>query len=222
MGALSLCAIGWACRRASLECIVRNAPFIMHLNGLAADIAQERSAVMNLARKIVRKMAVSNVKSLVLTLMFAPICGLGSEFFIVDDLYYTYKIPYNNSSPEVNVSGLCNNSATSITIPSTVVQKYLYEGSHPGDEPRLVERVCNVTGINPGAFSGCSGLSVTIPNSFTSIGESAFSGCSGLTSVTIPNSVTSIEYGAFSGCSGLTSVTIPNSVTSIGREAFYH
>ena len=48
--------------------------------------------------------------------------------------------------------------------------------------------VCGVlTGLNKGAFSGCTGLtSVTIPDSVTSIGEYAFYNCTGLTSVTLP------------------------------------
>ena len=58
--------------------------------------------------------------------------------------------------------------------------------------------VCGVlTGLNKGAFYGCSSLtSVTIVNSLTSIGDSAFAGCTGLTSVTIPDSVTSIGDSA--------------------------
>ena len=70
--------------------------------------------------------------------------------------------------------------------------------------------VCGVlTGLNKGAFSGCSKLtSVTIPDSVTSIGNSAFSGCSGLTSVTIGNSVNSIGYDAFDFCGGLKDIYI--------------
>ena len=65
--------------------------------------------------------------------------------------------------------------------------------------------VCGVlTGLNKGAFGGCSGLtSITIPNSVTSIGSDAFFACSGLTSVTIPDSVTSIGSAAFDYCDKL-------------------
>ena len=79
-----------------------------------------------------------------------------------------------------------------------------------------------VTGIDVGAFYGCTGLTtVTIPNSVTGIGGGAFSGCTGLTSVTIPNSVTYIGDGAFLYCSGLTSVAFnADSCTSAGSGAF--
>ncbi len=74
----------------------------------------------------------------------------------------------------------------------------------------------SVAGMEPGAFSGCTGLtSVAIPSSVTSIGQSAFSGCTGLTSVTIPSSVTrigecisdegySLCVPAFDGCTAMT------------------
>jgi hypothetical protein len=68
---------------------------------------------------------------------------------------------------------------------------------------------CPVTGWENFVFSGCTRLSLTIPDSVTSIGDEAFRYyCSGLTSVTIPDSVTSIGWSAFSGCSGLTAVHI--------------
>ena len=80
----------------------------------------------------------------------------------------------------------------------------------------------SVTGIGPGAFSGCTNLTnITIPDSVTSIGSAAFYGCTNLTSITIPDSVTSIGNSAFTGCTNLTNITIPDSVTSIGGYAFY-
>ena len=66
-----------------------------------------------------------------------------------------------------------------------------------------------VTGIDGGAFSGCSGLtSVTIPESVTYIGDEAFKNCSGLTSVAIPSSVTYIGGEAFAGCTSLANINI--------------
>ena len=138
---------------------------------------------------------------------FAPLCGRGG--FLDDDLSY---VIVSGSDMQVSVTGLKNRSATSITIPATVVLEQPNES-----------RTYTVTSIGNCAFSGCSGLtSVTIPDSVTSIGTSAFNNCSSLTIVTIPNSVTSIGVGAFGGCSSLTSVTIPDSVTSIESSTFYN
>ena len=112
-----------------------------------------------------------------------------------DYLYYTV------SDDEVIITG-CDNSATTIEIPSTI-------------EEMPVTRIYN------GAFEYCSSLtSITIPNSLTSIGWDAFSGCSSLTSIIIPDSVTIIDRYAFYGCSSLTSITIPDGVTSISENAF--
>ena len=147
--------------------------------------------------------------------LLAPFCGRGDNF-LDDDLDYWYESG-SDTQVQVYVDGLKNKSATSITIPKTVVCEY-YIGN---DEFEHV--TYTVARIGSSAFSGCSSLkSVTIPNSVTSIGYSAFSGCSSLASVTIGNGVTSIGERAFSGCSSLTSVTIPNSVTSIDQRAFYN
>ncbi len=79
-----------------------------------------------------------------------------------------------------------------------------------------------VTGIDKGAFEGCSNLtSITIPAGVTSIEEYTFRDCSNLTRITIPEGVTSIGNSAFVHCSSLTSATIPEGVTSIGDNAFY-
>ena len=78
----------------------------------------------------------------------------------------------------------------------------------------------NVTVIEKGAFSGCSGLtSITIPKGVKSIGYAAFSGCSGLTSITMSDGVTSIEDRAFADCSSLTSITILNKNVIIADDA---
>lgn len=78
----------------------------------------------------------------------------------------------------------CRGSATSVTIPSSVI------------------------GIRSGAFGNCLNLtSVTIPNSVTYINAYAFHDCCSLGSITIPYSVTSIGDDVFSRCSSLTSLT---------------
>ena len=128
---------------------------------------------------------------------------------IINDIGYIDGIAYKYSDKNATMSVCSNYSGYSgaIVIPSML--------GHPLYGLRLV------TGIESGAFSGCSGLtSITIPNSVTSIGFSAFRGCTGLTSITIPNCLTSIESRTFEGCTGLTFIAIPNNVTSIGDNAF--
>lgn len=60
---------------------------------------------------------------------------------------------------------------------------------------------------------------VQIPENVTVIGDEAFSYCS-IISITIPDSVEEIGCGAFLGCSSLLSITIPDSVKEIGDYAF--
>ena len=77
-----------------------------------------------------------------------------------------------------------------------------------------------VTGINPDAFVGCSGIiEIKIEEGIEHIGWQSFRACSGLTSITIPDSVTSIG-DAFDRCFNLESVTIGKGVTEIDLLAF--
>ena len=124
--------------------------------------------------------------------------------FKVDGIYYTIKWDKNNNY--VSVTNGDNQYQGDVEIPSQV----RYNGVK-----------YDVTSIERGAFSGCSGLtSVMIPSSVMSIGDNAFHNCSSLAAINIPNSVISIGDGAFSRCSGLASINIPNSVTSLGTGAF--
>ena len=153
-----------------------------------------------------------------------------------------------SSTPTIcTITGVTDNSITTITIPDSVtnIGGMAFSGcgslttvnwnatacTRAGDYASPIFKNCsklttinigdNVTAIPSYAFYGCSGLtSITIPDSVTSIGSDAFSGCTGLTSITIPDSVTTIGSYVFENCSGLTSVTIPDSVTHIGGWAF--
>ena len=132
------------------------------------------------------------------------------------------KNPDGNS---YSVSGIGSCTDTEIVIPS------VYEGKP-------------VTGIAPGAFMNCDGITgvvipegvtvigkrafffctalagITLPESMTEIGALAFAACESLTEVTLPAGMKSIEAELFSGCISLLSVSIPDTVTSIGANAF--
>lgn len=60
----------------------------------------------------------------------------------------------------------------------------------------------------------------------TGLNKGAFSGCTKLTSIVIPNSVTSIDFAAFSACSGLKTVFYAGTkeqweIVSIGSHNYY-
>jgi hypothetical protein len=75
----------------------------------------------------------------------------------------------------------------------------------------------NVTTINDGMFSGCTGLTViTIPASATTIGASAFAGCTNLTNVNIHEGVTTIGASAFINCTGISEFIVHAGITSFG------
>ena len=164
-------------------------------------------------------------RCLVLTLMLSPFAVFGYyEFFggeFLDDVFTYPNLEISNpniSDNSISVKGLRNQSATHITIPSTVEYEFGY-ADDGGEHSKLL--TCTVTAIGEWAFSCCSSLtSVTIPNSVTKISDHAFYACSSLASMRIPDSVTTIGDGAFSCCSSLTSVTIPDSVTYINGYAF--
>ncbi|MEE0888597.1 MAG: leucine-rich repeat domain-containing protein [Bacteroidales bacterium] len=130
------------------------------------------------------------------------ISTIGQNTFTVGDL--TYEITSANT---VEVHD-CATSATSVTIPESIV--------NPNNET-----IYSVTAIGSNAFWSCYNLSsIEIPNSITSIGASAFVSCTTMTNIIIPNSVTSIGNNAFQNCNKLSSITLSNTLTSIGSSTF--
>jgi hypothetical protein len=126
----------------------------------------------------------------------------------------------------------CDNSMTSLTIPSSVtyigenalqycggLKSITIESSNPVYDSR---NNCNaiIETESGGLIKGCN--NAFIPEGVATIEKEAFYGCKGLTSFTIPNGVKSIGGRAFYGCTNLKSVTIPSSVTFIGSGAFQH
>lgn len=150
---------------------------------------------------------------------------IGQETFQIENL--TYKI---SSSNTVEVYD-CETSATSVTIPESVIDtnnNTTYNVTSIGEKAfqynyslEQVEIPNSVTTIGNSAFHNCTKLKeIIIPNSVTTIGKNAFQKCNNLPSITLSNTLTSIDSNAFLDCSSLTTIVIPNSVTSIAHQAF--
>ena len=150
---------------------------------------------------------------------------IGQETFQIENL--TYKI---SSSNTVEVYD-CKTSATSVTIPDSVIDpnnNTTYNVTSIGEKAfqynyslEQVEIPNSVTTIGNSAFHNCTKLKeIIIPDSVTTIGKNAFQKCNNLPSITLSNTLTSIDSNAFLDCSSLTTIAIPNSVTSIAHQAF--
>ncbi len=160
-----------------------------------------------------------------LCIMLLAISAIGQNIFTGD---LTYEITSANT---VKVT-VCNSSATSITIPESIVntngitysvtaigEKAFY-GYYSLEEVYLPN---SITTIENKAFQNCTKLEeIIIPNSVTSIGNNAFDKCNKLSSITLSNTLASLGSNVFLNCSSLTSIVIPNSVTSISSQAFYN
>ena len=155
------------------------------------------------------------------------ISAIGQNPFTVGDL--TYEITSANT---VEVHD-CATSATSVTIPESVIDtnnNTTYNVTSIGEKAfqynyslKQVEIPNSVTTIGNSAFHNCTKLKeIIIPNSVTTIGKNAFQKCNNLPSITLSNTLTSIDSNAFLDCSSLTTIAIPNSVTSISSQAFYN
>lgn len=153
------------------------------------------------------------------------ISAIGQNTFTIGDL--TYEIISANT---VEVHD-CNSSATSVTIPESVIDpnnNTTYNVTSIGEKAfqynyslEQVEIPNSVTIIGNSAFHNCTKLEeIIIPNSITTIGNNAFQKCNKLPSITLSNTLNSIGSNAFLDCSSLTTIAIPNSVTSIAHQAF--
>ena len=78
----------------------------------------------------------------------------------------------------------------------------------------------SVVRIGKYAFSGRSGLTVTIPECVTEIGEAAFVGCTNLLKITIPAGVTAIRNSTFGDCDTLLCIELPEGLLTVGEHAF--
>ena len=77
--------------------------------------------------------------------------------------------------------------------------------------PSQFADVCNVVGIDEGAFKGTNITSVTIPESVIEIGEEAFMDCTDLKEVNFAGSTAYLGERAFKNCTGLTEMYVPAS-----------
>ncbi len=77
--------------------------------------------------------------------------------------------------------------------------------------PSQFADVCNVVGIDEGAFKGTNITSVTIPETVTEIGQEAFMNCKKLAAVNFAGSTAYLGERAFKNCTGLTEMYVPNS-----------
>ena len=132
-----------------------------------------------------------------LSLVLAAFVFLPTQASAATEGYYTYTV----SDGVAIITDVSTSISGDITIPSNF-------GFY------------SVTGIDPWAFSGCSGLtSVTIPDSITSISFYAFYDCDSLTSVKIPDSLTYIGGSAFYDCDNLTDIVVSNDNPSYSTDA---
>lgn len=77
--------------------------------------------------------------------------------------------------------------------------------------PSQFADVCNVVGIDEGAFKGTNITSVTIPETVTEIGQEAFMNCKKLAAVNFEGADAYLGERAFKNCTSLTDLYVPAS-----------
>ena len=163
----------------------------------------------------------NKVKLLVFLAIIAAAIILPNKVFAGTYGSLTYEVGSDN---KVSITD-CNESATSVTIPSSIggypVTKISWYAFQNCKSLKSVSIPTSVTEIKYNAFQNCTALSsITIPNSVTELGDNAFSGCTSLKSVSLSSNITEINYYTFSECTSLSSITIPSKVKTISYDAF--
>ncbi len=158
--------------------------------------------------------------------------SIGAMAFGYCEYLQSFHIPKNVSLIEERAFDPCS-GLTSLTIDAEN-EHYIMEDDvlYSKDKKTLIRhapyKLSNyynlpegVTGIYPGAFSGCKNLVyVRMPESVKKIGHHAFFRCTKLVQLEIPAGVQQLPTSVFNACSNLKTVTIPSSVISIGSNAF--
>lgn len=153
------------------------------------------------SRPRIPRLAMVFIAAVVVMLLTAPKAGAWSETagdFKIEKPYSSY------GSTEVTVKEYTGND-TNITLPSTVTYRGTeYQVTAVGSN--VLKKLAGAEGI---------GLTVTIPEGYTSIEGEAFKNCYGLKTITIPGSVTKINVNAFDGCKDLATVTFADGTEAL-------
>lgn len=83
-----------------------------------------------------------------------------------------------------------------------------------------LEAFTSLTQLAPGAFSGSSITSITIPENIVALGEGVFDECAKLVNVSLPSTISEIPQSCFRSCAALSSIVLPEGVTRICDFAF--
>ncbi|MBR1803338.1 MAG: leucine-rich repeat protein, partial [Muribaculaceae bacterium] len=163
------------------------------------------------------------MKKFLLSLLAGAAIAASATTFTVNELNYT--VIGNN---RVEVSGLADNTVTTLDIPATVENGGVtYNVTAIGDEAFRWAKVISVNlpasidTLRHGAFNGSDLVSINLNEGLKYIGENALA-CKNLTTIDIPASVETIGGSAFFAASALATVTMHDGLKTIGKSAFYN
>lgn len=144
--------------------------------------------------------------------------------YLINNVYFGV---FNETRKWAQVFGSIDNSATSVTLPSSVViggqtykvvkiGDYAFQ-DHINLKTVFIPNTVYFIGKSAFRFSGVTALD--IPNSVGRIEDLAFANMSSLGSINLSNEINNIPFAAFIN-SSLRSIVIPNSVVAIKERAF--